>query len=81
MTPLLTNPFYARRLNRQERVAPPIEARDRPVYAKLPSAPINASPVVIANCAGALVPGGKIVILMGFCHLPGYFPAQHWNGA
>ena len=38
----IANPFYARRL---ERVAPQKEARDRPVYARLPAAPINASPV------------------------------------
>ena len=38
----LPNPFYAGRL---KRVAPPAEARDRPVYARLPRAPINASPV------------------------------------
>ena len=36
------NPFYASRMNR---VAPPIEACDRPVYARLPLAPRNASPV------------------------------------
>ncbi len=36
------NPFYARRL---KRVAPRTEARDRPVYARLPLAPRNASPV------------------------------------
>ena len=36
------NPFYASRL---KRVAPPPEARDRPVYARLPLAPRNASPV------------------------------------
>jgi SAM-dependent methyltransferase len=36
------NPFYAARL---KRVAPPTEERDRPVYARLPRAPINASPV------------------------------------
>jgi len=36
------NPFYAARL---KRVAPPMEERDRPVYARLPHAPINASPV------------------------------------
>ena len=34
------NPFYASRL---KRVAPRIEARDRPVYARLPLAPRNAS--------------------------------------
>jgi SAM-dependent methyltransferase len=37
-----TNPFYAARL---KRVAPPTEERDRPVYARLPLAPRNASPV------------------------------------
>src|SRR5580698_4136382 len=36
------NPFYA---SRQKRVAPRTEARDRPVYARLPLAPRNASPV------------------------------------
>src|SRR5665213_3019120 len=36
------NPFYASRL---KRVAPRIEERDRPVYAQLPMAPQNASPV------------------------------------
>src|SRR5665213_4596303 len=36
------NPFYSSRL---KRVAPPTEARDRPVYARLPLAPRNASPV------------------------------------
>ena len=36
------NPFYASRL---KRVAPRQEERDRPVYARLPRAPINASPV------------------------------------
>jgi hypothetical protein len=36
------NPFYAAR---QKRVAPLSEARDRPVYARLPLAPRNASPV------------------------------------
>ena len=36
------NPAYAARL---KRVAPRTEERDRPVYAKLPSAPRNASPV------------------------------------
>jgi hypothetical protein len=36
------NPFYA---SRQKRVAPLHEARDRPVYARLPRAPQNASPV------------------------------------
>jgi SAM-dependent methyltransferase len=36
------NPFYGARL---KRVAPPTEERDRPVYVKLPQAPINASPV------------------------------------
>lgn len=36
------NPFYARRL---KRVAPRKEERDRPVYARLPRIPINASPV------------------------------------
>ncbi len=36
------NPFYAARL---KRVAPPTEERDRPVYARLPRAPKNASPV------------------------------------
>jgi hypothetical protein len=38
----IINPFYARRL---KRVAPLSEARDRPVYARLPLAPLNASPV------------------------------------
>jgi hypothetical protein len=41
----LVNPFYASRLNRQKRVAPLQKERDRPVYAKLPRAPKNASPV------------------------------------
>jgi hypothetical protein len=36
------NPFYASRL---KRVAPATEACDRPVYARLPLAPRNASPV------------------------------------
>jgi hypothetical protein len=36
------NPFYAARL---ARVAPLLEAHDRPVYARLPRAPQNASPV------------------------------------
>ena len=36
------NPFYACRL---KRVAPRTEERDRPVYARLPLAPRNASPV------------------------------------
>jgi hypothetical protein len=36
------NPFYA---NRLKRVAPRTEERDRPVYARLPRAPQNASPV------------------------------------
>jgi hypothetical protein len=36
------NPFYARRLKRS---APLAEARNRPVYARLPLAPRNASPV------------------------------------
>jgi hypothetical protein len=36
------NPFYASRL---KRVAPLNEERDRPVYARLPLAPRNASPV------------------------------------
>jgi hypothetical protein len=36
------NPFYASRL---KRVAPRAEERDRPVYARLPLAPRNASPV------------------------------------
>jgi hypothetical protein len=36
------NPFYASRVRR---VAPQQEARDRPVYARLPLAPRNASPV------------------------------------
>ena len=36
------NPFYASRI---KRVAPRTEARDRPVYARLPLAPRNASPV------------------------------------
>jgi hypothetical protein len=38
----MINPFYA---NRLKRVATPTEARDRPVYARLPLAPRNASPV------------------------------------
>ena len=38
----VTNPFYSSRL---KRVAPRIEVRDRPVYARLPRAPRNASPV------------------------------------
>jgi SAM-dependent methyltransferase len=42
---LPVNPFYASRLNRLMRVAPQSEERDRPVYARLPRAPINASPV------------------------------------
>src|ERR1700689_1628667 len=36
------NPFYASRL---KRVAPRTEGRDRPLYARLPPAPRNASPV------------------------------------
>jgi SAM-dependent methyltransferase len=36
------NPFYA---SRQQRVAPRNKERDRPVYARLPLAPRNASPV------------------------------------
>src|SRR3984957_18942892 len=36
------NPFYSSRL---KRVAPRNEERDRPVYARLPLAPVNASPV------------------------------------
>jgi hypothetical protein len=36
------NPFYASRL---KRVAPRTEERDRPVYARLPLAPRNSSPV------------------------------------
>ena len=36
------NPFYSRR---QQRVAPQPEERDRPVYARLPRAPRNSSPV------------------------------------
>ena len=36
------NPFYSRR---QQRVAPRTEERDRPVYARLPRAPRNSSPV------------------------------------
>jgi hypothetical protein len=36
------NPFYASRL---KRVAPRNEERDRPVYARLPRIPVNASPV------------------------------------
>ncbi len=38
----IINPFYA---NRLRRVAPRTEERDRPVYARLPLAPRNASPV------------------------------------
>jgi hypothetical protein len=38
----IANPFYASRL---KRVATRNEARDRPVYARLPAAPRNASPV------------------------------------
>lgn len=38
----IANPFYASRI---KRVAPLSEARDRPVYARLPLAPRNASPV------------------------------------
>ena len=38
----IANPFYASRL---KRVAPRTEERDRPVYARLPLAPRNASPV------------------------------------
>jgi hypothetical protein len=41
-TTAVINPFYASRLRR---VAPRQEARDRPVYARLPLAPRNASPV------------------------------------
>jgi hypothetical protein len=41
-TTLSINPFY---LHSQKRVANPKEARDRHVYARLPRAPINASPV------------------------------------
>ena len=41
-TSSLINPFYARR---QKRVAQSNKARDRPVYARLPLAPRNASPV------------------------------------
>ena len=40
--PHIVNPFYASRL---KRVAPQKEERDRPVYARLPLAPRNASPV------------------------------------
>ena len=40
--PHTANPFYASRL---KRVAPRTEERDRPVYARLPLAPRNASPV------------------------------------
>jgi hypothetical protein len=36
------DPFYA---SRMKRVAPRTEERDRPVYARLPLAPRNASPV------------------------------------
>ena len=39
------NPFYASRLNRLKRVAPQSEERGQPVYARLPLAPKNASPV------------------------------------
>src|SRR5580658_9328286 len=40
------NPFYASRLKRvAPRVAPQEEERDRPVYARLPFSPKNASPV------------------------------------
>ncbi|HZZ80811.1 MAG TPA: hypothetical protein VFE62_20075 [Gemmataceae bacterium] len=39
------NPFYARRTGGGQRVSPPLEARDRPLYARLPRAPVNASPV------------------------------------
>ena len=38
----IANPFYA---SRHQRVAPSPEGRDRPVYARLPLAPRNASPV------------------------------------
>jgi hypothetical protein len=38
----MINPFYAARL---KRVAPPTEESDRPVYARLPRAPITASPL------------------------------------
>ncbi len=38
----IANPFYS---SRQKRVAPRTEERDRPVYARLPLAPRNASPV------------------------------------
>jgi hypothetical protein len=38
----IINPFYAARL---KRVAPRTQERDRPVYARLPMAPRNASPV------------------------------------
>jgi hypothetical protein len=38
----IANPFYA---NRLKRVAPQPEERDRPIYARLPLAPRNASPV------------------------------------
>ena len=38
----IINPFFA---NRLKRVAPRQEERDRPVYARLPLAPRNASPV------------------------------------
>ena len=40
--PTTANPFYASRL---KRVAPRQEERDRPIYARLPLAPRNASPV------------------------------------
>ena len=40
--PFDINPFY---LQRQKRDASPKGASDRPVYARLPRAPINASPV------------------------------------
>ena len=41
------NPFYAARLSRVALVTAPValEPRHRPVYAKLPLAPVNASPV------------------------------------
>jgi hypothetical protein len=39
------NPFYALRRNRPNRVAPRAEGRDQPLYARLPRAPRNASPV------------------------------------
>jgi hypothetical protein len=41
-SPRIANPFYA---TRRPRLAPRVEARDRPVYARLPHAPRNASPV------------------------------------